>query len=245
MERNKKIICFDFDGVIATYDKWKGVDKLGKPIKSVIKVMRKLKKENYFILIYTTRIITKTLLNWLSKYKVPYDAINTNWHNPSYTSFKPIYDCIVDDRAINPVNEDKETLYYKIKSIANKEYDKKGEITGKWSLLIGRYQPPHEGHFKLIKKVLKEGNKVCIGLRKTPINKKNPLTIEERKKIFEKVFKKEIKKGKLQLIKLPDIKEVVYGRKVGWSIRQIRLDKKTESISATEIRKNFNKNNYL
>jgi len=108
----------------------------------------------------------------------------------------------------------------------------------KYSLIIGRFQPLHQGHITLIRKVLNENKNVCIALRNTPISNTDPYNIKKRKLMFKKEFNKEIKKGKLIIIKIPDIEEVVYGRKVGWGIREIRLDEKTENISATNIRNN-------
>jgi len=239
---DKKIVCFDFDGVIATYDGWKGFDVLGKPIQKTINVMKKLKDKGYFITIFTTRVVTPKLLKWLEKYEVPYDSINSTAHNPPCTSFKPIYHCVVDDRAINPVLMNEEQILNKIETIVNQAISgssPKAEATGDWSLFIGRFQPLHEGHIKLIRTVLNEGGKVCIGLRDTPINDKNPFTIEQRCRMFEKEFKKEIEENRLKIVVLPDIKEVCHGRKVGWYVREIRLDKETESISATKIREKW------
>lgn len=96
-----KTICFDFDGVIATFDGWKGFDVLGKPQKEVIWALRELKAKGYRIVIFTTRPATEILVGWLKKYDVPYDDINRNSHNPVMTSCKPIYHAIIDDRAIN------------------------------------------------------------------------------------------------------------------------------------------------
>jgi nicotinamide mononucleotide adenylyltransferase len=121
---------------------------------------------------------------------------------------------------------------------------KKCKFTGEWSLFIGRWQVPerlHEGHIQLIRTVLNEGGKVCIGIRDTKIDKKNPYTIEQRKKLFYKEFSHEIITNRMKLVVLPDIKEVCHGRKVGWGVREIRLNKKIENISATEIRKKDNK----
>lgn len=101
----------------------------------------------------------------------------------------------------------------------------------KYSLFIGRFQPLHEGHIKLIQTVLSEGKKICIGLRDTEINEDNPYTIEEREKMFRKEF------GDIKIITLPDIEAVCFGRGVGYDIREIKLDKQTEKISATEMRK--------
>jgi len=101
-----------------------------------------------------------------------------------------------------------------------------------YSLFIGRFQPLHEGHIKLIRSVLNEGKKVCVALRDTNIDDQNPHTIEERIKMFKSEFGDDVK-----VIIIPDISEVCYGRKVGWGIREIKLDEKTEAISATKIRK--------
>ena len=45
--------------------------------------------------------------------------------------------------------------------------------------------------------------------------------------------------GKYTIIKIPVVSEVVYGRKTGYKIRNVKLSKKIESISATKIRKNL------
>ncbi|OGM21236.1 hypothetical protein A2714_05515 [Candidatus Woesebacteria bacterium RIFCSPHIGHO2_01_FULL_38_9] len=99
------------------------------------------------------------------------------------------------------------------------------------SLFIGRYQPFHKGHKALIDKVLKEGKKVVIALRNTPISEENPYTVKERAEMIKKVYGDEV-----EIIVIPDIAEVCYGRKVGYKIRRVRLDKQTEEISATRIR---------
>jgi len=107
-----------------------------------------------------------------------------------------------------------------------------------YSLMIGRYQPLHDGHCALIQKVLDEGKNVLVAIRDTEISKNNPYNYRERWRMVNDRFMDAISDGKLAIIKIPDIEEVCYGRKVGWGIREIHLDKKTESISATKIRKN-------
>ena len=111
-----------------------------------------------------------------------------------------------------------------------------------YSMAIGRYQclPPHEGHTKLIKKVLNEGKNVCIAIREADGSDKNPYTYEERKECFEKIFEEEISEGKIKIISIPDIEEVFHGRKVGWGIREIKLDEETEKISGTKMREKKN-----
>lgn len=100
------------------------------------------------------------------------------------------------------------------------------------SLFIGRYQPLHKGHIKLIRKVLDdEGKPVVVALRDTAVDEKNPFTTKERKGMFKKEFG-----NKVKVIVVPDVEEVCYGRKVGYKVRKIRLDKQTEEVSATGIR---------
>ncbi len=43
--------------------------------------------------------------------------------------------------------------------------------------------------------------------------------------------------GRFVVVSLPNITNVFYGRDVGYSVERIVLDKETEAISATEIRK--------
>ena len=88
----------------------------------------------------------------------------------------------------------------------------------------------------MIRKVLDEGENVCVALRDTPISDSDPYSIDQRMNMFNKAFSPELAAGRLILMVVPDIKEVFYGRKVGWGIREIRLDEETESISGTAIR---------
>ncbi|MFA6215934.1 MAG: adenylyl-sulfate kinase [Patescibacteria group bacterium] len=108
----------------------------------------------------------------------------------------------------------------------------------KYSVFIGRYQPLHDGHIKLISQVLAEGKKVCVALRQTPINQENPYSIQDRIEMFKKAFG-----DKVKIIPIPDVEDVCYGRGVGWGIREIRLDAQTEEISATKIREAMEKQN--
>jgi cytidyltransferase-like protein len=101
------------------------------------------------------------------------------------------------------------------------------------SLFIGRYQPFHEGHRALINVVLDGGGRVVIAVRDTPISENNPYILEER---IAKIKKEYEGNNNVEVIAIPDIKEVCYGRDVGWGIRRIRLEKQIEEISATKIR---------
>lgn len=104
----------------------------------------------------------------------------------------------------------------------------------KHSLFIGRWQPLHEGHMALFDQVRKEGKNILIGIRDTGIDEKNPFSIQERIAMIK------TKVPDAEVVVVPDIEEVCYGRKVGYGIREVRLDDEIEKISATKIRENRN-----
>lgn len=101
------------------------------------------------------------------------------------------------------------------------------------SLFIGRWQPFHEGHRALIDTVLKEGKKVVIAVRDTPLSEKNPYSATQRIRHIKKQYRKS---PHVEVVHIPDITEVCYGRNVGWTVRRVRLSRRMEKISATKIR---------
>jgi adenylylsulfate kinase len=106
----------------------------------------------------------------------------------------------------------------------------------KTSVYIGRFQPFHDGHKQIFLEGLKSSNQVCILVMDSQgIDNKNPFNF----KYVEKKIHQALKKYKNQyiIIKIPVIKELIYGRKVGYKIKKIKLSKKIEKISATKIRK--------
>jgi hypothetical protein len=79
--------------------------------------------------------------------------------------------------------------------------------------------------------VRKEGKKIAIGIRDTGADENNPFSALERYDTIKLMVPDAF------IFIMPDIDEVCYGRGVGWKVREIRLDEKTEKISATEIRR--------
>ncbi len=102
----------------------------------------------------------------------------------------------------------------------------------KYSLFIGRWQcmPPHAGHLALFDVVRKEGKKILIAIRDTEVDENNPWTVEERIKGLTAAV------PDAELIVIPDIEEVCYGRGVGYDIREIELPDNLQAISGTKMR---------
>ena len=107
--------------------------------------------------------------------------------------------------------------------------------TAPTTLMLGRYQPWHDGHSALRDAALVQSDQVVIGVRNTyKTSDKDPLNFEQVCGfIKEKIINPFI-------IKMPNITRIVYGRDVGYSIDKIELGPEIESISATKKRKELN-----
>jgi cytidyltransferase-like protein len=104
------------------------------------------------------------------------------------------------------------------------------------ALLIGRYQPFHDGHKALIEEALRRIGQVCIAVRDTQgVNNKNPFSFEYVRARIEEALR--LHTGKFVVVQLPNVEAVFYGRDVGYLVEKIELDKSLQLISATEMRR--------
>jgi cytidyltransferase-like protein len=104
------------------------------------------------------------------------------------------------------------------------------------ALFIGRYQPFHCGHQRLIEEGLRRVGQACIAVRDTHgIASENPLPFFAVKQRIEAVLSAYA--GRFVVVQLPNITDVFYGRDVGYNVERIMLDEETEAISGTKMRK--------
>lgn len=104
------------------------------------------------------------------------------------------------------------------------------------ALFIGRYQPFHEGHKALILEGLRRAGQVCIAVRDTSgIDANNPLSFLEVRARIEHALRQY--EGQFEIVPLPNISHVFYGRDVGYVVERIELDRATEAISGREQRR--------
>lgn len=103
------------------------------------------------------------------------------------------------------------------------------------AFMLGRYQPFHDGHKKLIAEAIKRVGQACIAIRDTQgTDDKNPFSFEE---VEQNIRKGMIEyEGKYNIIRVSNITHVFYGREVGYKVEMISLDDETKNISATKIR---------
>jgi hypothetical protein len=105
------------------------------------------------------------------------------------------------------------------------------------ALLLGRYQPWHDGHRALFDRAIAKSGQVIIQVRDCQgWNGSNPFEFERVKKFIKRDLDP-VYQGQYEIMLVPNITEIVYGRDVGYKITQETFDDATTSISATKIRK--------
>ena len=114
-------------------------------------------------------------------------------------------------------------------------------------LLLGRWQPWHDGHLALFERAVAKTGQVVIQVRDVEGSSggegqdDNPFSYEDiSKDIAEKLLLAGFKINDDFVIQLvPNITNITYGRGVGYIIEQESFNSDIESISATKIRKSL------
>ena len=111
--------------------------------------------------------------------------------------------------------------------------------------LLGRWQPWHKGHTELFKRaynktgqvliMVKDVEGVCAGKGKND----NPFNfVEVKRNILKNLKANGFQEDKdFQIMLVPNIVDIAYGRDVGYTFTQHDLGKNIHDISATKIRK--------
>lgn len=151
---------------------------------------------------------------WVDRIKEGrFEDTNSLWEDPENYDVKIDNGMTVEEEADYIINELGENIDYRKPT----------------ALMVGRFQPWHEGHEALYQEALKRTGQVLIGIRNTyRTSEKDPMMVKE--------VRNTIPKGRMVKI-LPNITHIVYGRDVGYKIEQVSLSQDIESISATQKRK--------
>jgi len=107
----------------------------------------------------------------------------------------------------------------------------------KRAIFIGRYQPYHWGHIELINQKLNQGIGALIMVRDIAPDEKNPFTTTETVAMIEKYHQS--KGDDVEVMIIPDIESVNYGRGVGYEINEFTPPDGIAFISATKIRESI------
>ena len=118
------------------------------------------------------------------------------------------------------------------------EGDPKLKNTGgkQYSMIVGRFQPFHDGHKWLVNQCINDGKNVLICIRDIAPDEKNPFTANQVHSNIVVELMDLISEGRVEIIKIPDIESVNFGRGVGYDIIEHRPPQEVSEISATKIR---------
>ncbi len=105
-----------------------------------------------------------------------------------------------------------------------------------YSMVVGRFQPFHDGHKWLVNQCLEDGKNVLIVIRDIIPDEKNPFEASEVKNNIMKELWKLIGEERVKVIVIPDIESINFGRGVGYDIIEHIPPQEVSDISATKIR---------
>jgi len=103
--------------------------------------------------------------------------------------------------------------------------------------MLGRWQPWHDGHRALFERSLAKTGQVAIMIRDCQgWQGSNPFEVDKVKSFIRRDLDP-LFQGKYEIVLVPNIVNITYGRDVGYKIEQETFDKVITDISATDIRK--------
>jgi cytidyltransferase-like protein len=118
------------------------------------------------------------------------------------------------------------------------EGDPKLKNTGgkQYSMIVGRFQPFHDGHKWLVNQCIEEGKNVLICVRDIRPDEKNPFTAQEVEIKIKRDLWQLLGDERVKVIIIPDIESINFGRGVGYDIIEHIPPDDIKQISATKIR---------
>jgi hypothetical protein len=104
---------------------------------------------------------------------------------------------------------------------------------------LGRWQPWHEGHRALFDRLIQRTGQVCIMIRDCQgWQGSNPFAIDQVKSAIKRDLDP-LYQGQYEILVVPNITHIGYGRGVGYTIEEEKFDKSITSVSGTAIRKSL------
>ena len=104
---------------------------------------------------------------------------------------------------------------------------------------LGRWQPWHAGHRALFDRLIQRTGQVCIMIRDCQgWQNSNPFAIVQVKHAIKRDLDP-LYQGQYEILVVPNITHIGYGRGVGYTIEEEKFDESITSISGTEIRRSM------
>jgi adenylylsulfate kinase len=171
--------------------------------------------------------------NFKADWTIWMDTIDAGRYEDTNKAFVPPE---VYDFRINEQNADKWTEFVATHILENRRrpvFDWQKETVQ----MLGRWQPWHAGHRALFERAIAKTGQVAIMIRDCQGWKgSNPFAADQVKSFIKRDLDP-LYQGQYEILLVPNIVNITYGRDVGYKIEQEVFDETIHSISATKIRK--------
>jgi GTPase SAR1 family protein len=231
---NVKVVWFNADEIRKRFNDW-DFSREGRIRQSLRMFEFAVKCSGDFVICDFVAPLPEMRNNFKADWTIWMDTIDAGRYDDTNRAFVPpdVYDFRITEQ-----NAEKWVEFIGQHILDNRRrpvFDFKKET----ALLLGRYQPWHEGHRALFERAITKSGQVIIQVRDCQgWNKSNPFEFDKVKKFIRRDLDP-IYQGQYEIMLVPNITEIVYGRDVGYKISQETFTDEIHAISATNIRKSM------
>lgn len=223
---------FNADDVRKKFNDW-DFSREGRIRQSVRMAQFALESHGDFVICDFVAPLPEMRHNFKADWTIWMDTIKEGRYEDTNKAFVPpdIYDF-----HINEQNAEKWVPFVGQK-ILNNEVRPRFDWQKETVQMLGRWQPWHAGHRALFERALAKTGQVCIMIRDCQgWNNSNPFGLEEVKANIRRDLDA-LYQGQYEIIVVPNIVNITYGRDVGYVFEQEVFDDNIHAISGTKIRK--------
>jgi DNA polymerase III delta prime subunit len=227
-----KVNWFNADDVRRKFNDW-DFSKEGRIRQSLRMFEFAIKCTGDFVICDFVAPLPEMRNNFKADWTIWMDTIDAGRYEDTNKAFVPpdVYDF-----RINEMNAEKWVEFVGEHILYNRRrptFDWKKETVE----MLGRWQPWHSGHRALFDRAIAKTGQVCIMIRDCQgWNKSNPFEANQVKDFIKRDLDP-VYQGQYEILLVPNITNITYGRDVGYKIEQEVFDVATHAISATNIRK--------
>lgn len=231
MDKKAKVDWFNADEIRKRFNDW-DFSRDGRIRQSIRMAEFALKCSGDYVICDFVAPLPEMRHNFKADWVIWMDTIDQGRFEDTNKAFVPpdVYDFRITEK-----DADKWVEF-----IAGHIIDNKRRPTFDWKKetvqMLGRWQPWHPGHRALFERAIAKTSQVCIMIRDCQgWQGSNPFAIDQVKNYIKRDLDP-LYQGQYEILVVPNIVEIVYGRDVGYKINKIELPTEIEQISATKIR---------
>lgn len=231
---SSKVDWFNADDVRRKYNDW-DFSKEGRIRQSLRMLEFAMKCTGDYVICDFVAPLTEMRNNFKADWTIWIDTIEAGRYEDTNKAFVPpeVYDFRIIEQ-----NADKWVEFVGDHILHNRRrpvFDWKKETVE----MLGRWQPWHPGHRALFERLIQRTGQVCIMIRDCQgWQGSNPFAIEQVKSTIRRDLDP-IYQGQYEILVVPNIVHIGYGRSVGYTIAEETFDESITSISGTKIRQSM------